>query len=68
PDLSLPLTAILNRRLTSVYLAIEAAMTGSRDFVVEAMLADGGVTDGDVAVALADDLIEAQIDYLPRFR
>ena len=32
------------------------------------MLADGGVTDGDAAVALTDDLIDAQIDYLPRFR
>jgi alpha-galactosidase len=68
PDLSLPLTAILNRRLTSVYLAIEAAMTGSRELVAEAMLADGGVTDPDVAVALTDDLIEAQLAHLPRFR
>lgn len=67
PDLSAPLTAILNRRLTSVYLAIEAAMTGSRALVVEAMLADGGVTAGDVAVALTDELIEAQAAHLPRF-
>ncbi len=45
PDLSAPLTAILARRLTSVYLAVEAAMTGSRDLAVEAMIADGAVTD-----------------------
>lgn len=67
PDLSAPLTAILNRRLTSVYLALEAAMTGSRDLVVEAMLADGGVTDARVAEALTDDLIQAQAQHLPRF-
>ncbi|MFN8193735.1 MAG: hypothetical protein U0R80_05545 [Nocardioidaceae bacterium] len=67
PDLSAPLTAILNRRLSSVYLSIEAAMTGSRDLVVEAMLADGGVTDPDVAAALTDDLLAAQAQHLPRF-
>jgi alpha-galactosidase len=67
PDLGSPLTAILNRRLSSVYLAVEAAMTGSRDLVVEAMLADGGVADDGVAAALAADLLTAQARYLPRF-
>lgn len=68
PDLSAPLTAVLARRLSSVYLAVEAAMTGSRDLVVEAMLADGAVTDPGAAAALADDLIAAQLEHLPRFR
>ena len=67
PDLSAPLTAILARRLTSVYLAVEAAMTGSRDLTVEAMLADGAVSDPDAAARLTDDLISAQSAYLPRF-
>jgi alpha-galactosidase len=68
PDLSAPLTAILARRLSSVYLSVEAAMTGDRDLVVEALIADGAVTDPDAAAALTDDLIAVQGKHLPRFR
>ncbi|BEP14772.1 alpha-glucosidase/alpha-galactosidase [Acidothermaceae bacterium B102] len=68
PDLSAPLTAILNRRLSSVVLATEAAMTGDRGLVVEAIIADGAVTDPDAAVTLADALIEAQLHHLPSFQ
>lgn len=67
PDLSLPLTAILARRLSSVYLALAAALQGSRDLTIEAMIADGAVTDPDAAAALTDDLIAAQARYLPAF-
>jgi alpha-galactosidase len=67
PDLGGPLTAILNRRLSSVYLSIEAAMTGDRDLVVEAMIADGGVTDTDTAADLTADLLDAQARFLPQF-
>lgn len=67
PDLSAPLTSILARRLTSVELATEAAMKGDRGLVVEAMIADGAVTDPDAAVALTDALLDAQRDFLPRF-
>ncbi|MFI5856810.1 hypothetical protein [Streptomyces parvulus] len=67
PDLSAPLTAILARRLTSVELATEAAMTGDRDLVVEAMIADGAVTDPDAAAALTDALLAAQRAHLPQF-
>ena len=67
PDLGAPLTAILARRLASVYLAVEAAMTGDRDLVVEAMIADGGVTDPDRAAALTDALLAEQARFLPRF-
>lgn len=68
PDLSAPLTAILARRLSSVYLAMEAAMTGDRDLAVEAVLADGAVSDPDAAARLMDALIAAQIQHLPSFR
>ncbi|MEV5018899.1 hypothetical protein ACF07W_13685 [Streptomyces sp. NPDC015140] len=67
PDLSAPLTSILARRLTSVELATEAAMKGDRGLVVEAMIADGAVTDPDAAVALTDALLDAQRAFLPRF-
>jgi alpha-galactosidase len=68
PDLSAPLTAILARRLSSVYLSIEAAMNGDRDLAVEAVIADGAVTDPDAAAALVDDLLAVQAEHLPRFR
>lgn len=67
PDLSAPLTSILARRLTSVELATEAAMQGDRGLVVEAMIADGAVTDPDAAVALTDALLDAQRAFLPQF-
>lgn len=67
PDLGRPLTAILARRLSSVDIAVQAALTGDRDLAVEAIIADGAVTDADRAAALADDLLSAQARHLPRF-
>lgn len=67
PDLSEPIKAILAQRLVSVRLAVEAALTGDRDLVVEAMIADGAVTDPAAARDLTDALIGAQAAYLPRF-
>jgi alpha-galactosidase len=67
PDLSRPLTAILARRLASVELAIDAALTGSVDMTVEAVLADGAVHDPDAARALVVDLVDAQRKHLPAF-
>lgn len=67
PDLGKPLTAILSRRLSSVDLAVEAALSGDRGLVIEAMIADGAVFDADKAAALVDDLIAAQAQHLPRF-
>jgi alpha-galactosidase len=68
PDFPAPLQGIVERRLASVGVAIEAAMAGDRGLVVEAMLLDGAVTDPDRARALADDLIDVQARYLPQFR
>lgn len=67
PDLGAPLTAVLGGRLTSVYLAVEAAMTGSLDLVVEAIIADGAVGDPVAARSLAEALLAAQAEHLPRF-
>jgi len=67
PDLGAPLTAILNRRLSSVAIGVEAALTGDRGLVVEAIIADGGVTDARAAAALTDELLAAQAEHLPRF-
>lgn len=61
------LAAIVNRKAASTRLTVAAALTGDIHLFVEALLADGGVGDPDVAVALAHDLLEAHRPYLPAF-
>ncbi len=67
PDFSDLLAAIITRKLAPVELTIAAALSGDRTLMVEALLADGAVTERDTAVRLADDLLEAQRHYLPQF-
>lgn len=66
-DFPEPLAAIVTRKLSAVTLTVEAALTGSRALVVEALLADGAVADAVVAAQLADELIQAHQQYLPQF-
>ena len=61
------LSAKLLSKIAAVEVTVEAALTGSFDMFVEALLTDGSVTDSDEAAALARDLIEAHQDYLPQF-
>ncbi len=61
------LAAIINRKIASVQLTMEAALTGDRGLFSEALLADGAVTDPKVADALRDELLEAHRAHLPQF-
>lgn len=67
PDFPDTLAAIIERRLPSVTLTIEAAMRGDRGLVIEALIADGAVTDPDVAAQMTDRYIAEQAEYLPQF-
>jgi alpha-galactosidase len=67
PDFPDELAAIVERRLASVELTIAAALHGDRGLVVEALLADGAVTDPDRAAAMADRYLTEQARYLPQF-
>src|SRR5205823_1641517 len=58
-DFPLSLAAILRRKLAATELTVEAALTGDRGLFVEALLADGAVTDPDTASRLGDELLEA---------
>jgi len=62
-----PLAAIVTRRLTAAQLTVEAALAGDRGLFVEALLADGSVTDPEVAGRMANELLEAHRQYLPNF-
>jgi alpha-galactosidase len=59
--------AIINRKLSATLLTVEAALSGDRGLFVEALLADGAVTDPDVARELVDELLEAHRGHLPNF-
>ena len=67
PALPPALTAKLLSKIAAVEVTVEAALTGSFDLFVEALLTDGTVSDPDKAVALARDLIEAHRAHLPQF-
>ena len=62
-----PLAAIVTRKLTAVELTVTAALTGDRALFVEALLADGAVTDPDGARTMGEELLEAHRSYLPNF-
>jgi alpha-galactosidase len=62
-----PLAAIINRKLTATRLTVEAALTGDRKLLVEALLADGAVTDPEVARQMMEDLLAAHRQHLPNF-
>lgn len=67
PDFPDTLAAIITRKLSAIRLTVKAALTGSRALFVEALLADGSVTDRDTAEKLAAALLDAQRAYLPNF-
>ena len=63
-----PITAILLRRLAAVEATVEAALTGNRKLLAEALVLDGGVTDHSVAERLTEDLLRAHANHLPQFK
>jgi alpha-galactosidase len=61
------LAAIITRKLTATLLTVEAALTGDQNLFVEALLADGAVTDPEIARKMAEAFLEAHRQYLPNF-
>ena len=61
------LVAKLCSKIAAVEITVEAALKGSRELMVQALLADGTVGAADKAAALADDLIAGHAEYLPQF-
>ncbi len=67
PPLSPGLAGTLATRFQWVETVVEAALTGDRKLVVQALLIDGAVTSVDMARALADELLAAHAAWLPQF-
>jgi alpha-galactosidase len=61
------LTAKLLAKIAAIEVTVEAALSGSFDLFVEALLTDGSVSDPDEAATLARELIAAHKAYLPQF-
>ena len=68
PALPPGLAGTLATRLQWVETVVEAALEGSRAKVVQALLLDGAVASVTEAWALADALLNAQAEHLPRFQ
>jgi alpha-galactosidase len=62
-----PLAAIVTRKWVAAALTVEAALAGDRNLLVEALLADGAVTDPDMARKMSQELLEAHRQHLPNF-
>lgn len=67
PPLSAGIVGTLCGRIAWVETVVEAALTANRDKVVQALVLDGVASSLDIAERLADELIEAQREYLPQF-
>ena len=67
PDFPDILAAQLIRKIAAASLTVDAALSGSRKLFVEALLADGSVSDPSTAGKLADELLAAHKQYLPQF-
>jgi alpha-galactosidase len=72
PVLQEPLPAAiaerLARRLEWAEATVEAALEGSRERFVSALLLDGAVSSRETAGRLADEMLAAHREHLPRFR
>ena len=66
-SLPLALMAKLNAKIQAVEITVDAAVRGSRDLMIEALMADGTVGTPELARRLTDDLIEGHREFLPQF-
>lgn len=58
---------IINRHLSVIEMAADAALTGSRELFEEAILMGGYITDRKAVHDMVGELLEAQKQYLPGF-
>jgi len=64
-ELPSALAGILAMRLAWVETTVEAALEGSREKFIQALILDGAVESVEQATGLADELLQAQAEHLP---
>ena len=62
------LAGTLSTRMQWVETVVEAALEGSREKFIRALILDGAVDSTETAQKLADELLAAQAEYLPQFK
>jgi alpha-galactosidase len=62
-----PIAALCRTQITVASLAVDAAVTGSKELALQALLVDPMMNDIDQASALLDEMLEIQRGYLPQF-
>jgi alpha-galactosidase/6-phospho-beta-glucosidase family protein len=67
PPVPTGIVGTLATRFAWVETIVEAALEGSRQKFVQALILDGSVNSIDTAEKLADELLAAHADYLPQF-
>ncbi|MHC4198863.1 MAG: family 4 glycosyl hydrolase [Planctomycetota bacterium] len=68
PPLPSGIAGTLATRLQWVETTVEAALEGSREKFIQALVLDGSVDSLEAATALADELLRAHAEHLPQFR
>jgi alpha-galactosidase len=68
PPFPAALAGTLATRFAWAEVAVDAALAGSRDAFIQALVLDGAVPSVDAAARLANDLLAVQAAYLPQFR
>jgi alpha-galactosidase len=63
-----PIATMVQREIEIQHLAVEAAMTGSRELALQALLIDPVVHSARAAEAFLDDVLRFHGAYLPAFR
>lgn len=67
PPLPAGIVGTLATRLAWVETVVEAALEGSREKFIQALVLDGAVDSLETATKLANDLLAAHAPYLPQF-
>lgn len=67
PPLPTAMAGVLAPRWAWVETTVDAALEGSRDKFIQALVLDDAVDSLETAHRLADDLLKAQAAYLPQF-
>jgi len=62
-----PIASILQNEVEIQKLVVDAAVTGSRDLALQALLIDPVVNSARKAEALLDDILSSHAEYLPQF-
>jgi alpha-galactosidase len=66
-EIPTPIASVLLRKIGAVEATVDAALTGNRKTMTEALILDGGVYDYATAEKLTEALLKAQAEHLPQF-